>query len=161
MNLRTFTCDYSVNSKIVTFQVSPDQLNGIQVGVVWRESQAKMAMALKYLVDDINRCWCVLFNQSVKLVLEHFCVPWNHVSGEPLLHHYFLIGPHWWSVYLNVVVGRVVHYKNALRGQVRDDLVEPLQYRLVIHLSMIVSRRAMSLEYLSSPRDKTSFIASM
>ena len=78
MNLRTFTCVYSVKSKIVTFQVSPDQLNRIQVGIVWRESQDKMAMALQYLVDDINRCWCVLFNQSVKPVLEHFLCPMEH-----------------------------------------------------------------------------------
>ena len=72
MNLRMFTNVNSVKSRIVTFQVSPDQLNRIQVGMVWRESQAKMAMALQYLVDDINRCWRVLFYQSVKLVLRHF-----------------------------------------------------------------------------------------
>ena len=47
MNLRTFTCVYNVKSKIVTSQVSPDQLDGIQVSMVWRESQAKMAMVLQ------------------------------------------------------------------------------------------------------------------
>ena len=66
-------------------------------------------------------------------------VPWNLVSGEPSFHHYFLIGSHWRYVYLNVVVGRVVHYENALWVQIREDLVEPLQYRFVIHIHMIVT----------------------
>ena len=59
------------------------------------------------------------------------------MSGEPLLHHYFVTGPHWRSVYLIVVVGRVVHYKNALRGGGGGGGGGRLGMTLLSHFSII------------------------
>ena len=52
-----------------------NQLEWIQVSLFWRESQAEMSMAL---VDDINWLWCVLLDQSMKLV--HLCAIGHPVS---------------------------------------------------------------------------------